>query len=85
MMDIDKEIIKFGEGLKDRLDPSLIDFALDYISHSEVILAFETICDYIADYEIKIRKDEYQKIIDIVNNLGLEIDSRYTYINPEKV
>lgn len=85
MRDIDKEIIQFGEGLKGRLDPALIDFALGYISHSEVILAFETLCDYIADYEIKIRRNEYQKILDIVNSLGLEINSRYTYINPEKV
>ncbi|WP_435929264.1 MafI family immunity protein [Dryocola sp. BD613] len=84
-MNFDNEIIKLGEGLKDRLDPSLIDFTLDYISHSETILAFETLCDYIADYEVKVNKDEYGKIIHIANGLGLAITSRYTYIDPEKI
>ena len=37
-MNINEEIIKLGEGLKDRLDPSIIDFALDYINYSESLL-----------------------------------------------
>ncbi|KMK12153.1 hypothetical protein ABW09_24590 [Pluralibacter gergoviae] len=83
-MNINEEIIKLGEGLKDRLDPSIIDFALDYINYSESLLAFETLCDHIADYDVKVSDDEYEKVILIANKLGLEIDSRYTYINPKK-
>ncbi len=83
-MNMDKQIIQLGEGLKDRLDPSLIDFALDYINHSESILAFETLCDYVADYEVKINMDEYNIVILIANKLGLEVDSRYSYIDPSK-
>ena len=83
-MDLNEEISKFGEGLKGRLDSSLIDFALDYINYSESILAFETLCDYIADHGVIISADEYGKVIFIANNLGLAIDGRYTYINPEK-
>ncbi|WP_297202695.1 MafI family immunity protein [uncultured Pluralibacter sp.] len=83
-MNINEEIIKLGEGLKDRLDPSIIDFALDYINYSESPLSFETLCDYIADYNVKVSDDEYKKVIFIANKLGLEIDSRYTYINPNK-
>ena len=83
-MNINEEIIKLGEGLKDRLDPSIIDFALDYINYSESLLAFETLCDHIADYDVKVSDDEYEKVILFANKLGLEIDSRYTYINPKK-
>lgn len=83
-MDINDEIKSLGEGLKDRLDPSLVDFALEYIGFSENILAFETICDHIADLDVVISKDEYAKILKIANGFGLEIDSRYTYINPER-
>ena len=79
-MNINEEIIKLGEGLKDRLDPSIID----YINYSESLLAFETLCDHIADYDVKVSDDEYEKVILIANKLGLEIDSRYTYINPKK-
>ncbi|WP_447756264.1 MafI family immunity protein, partial [Enterobacter asburiae] len=47
-MDINDEIREFGEGLKSRLDPSLVDFALGYLGFSENVLAFETLCDHIA-------------------------------------
>ncbi|EHG7610646.1 MafI family immunity protein [Citrobacter sp. Cs237] len=83
-MGINDEIREFGEGLKDRLEPSLVDFALGYLGFSENILAFETLCDHITDYDVVISKDEYTQVIKIVNYLGLEIVSRYTYINPEK-
>lgn len=82
-MGINDEIREFGEGLKNRLEPSLVDFALDYLGFSENILAFETLCDHIADYDVVISKDEYTQVLKIVNYLGLEIDSRYTYINPD--
>ncbi|MEN4888927.1 MafI family immunity protein [Erwinia billingiae] len=83
-MDINDKIRSFGEGLKDRLDPSLVDFALEYIGFSENVLAFETLCDHIADHDVAISHDEYMQVLKIVDDLGLEIDSRYNYINPEK-
>ena len=83
-MDINDKIRSLGEGLKDRLDPSLVDFDLEYIGFSENVLAFETLCDHIADHDVVISKDEYIQVLKIANDLGLEIDSRYTYINPEK-
>nr|WP_269841971.1 MafI family immunity protein [Enterobacter asburiae] len=50
----------------------------------ENVLAFETLCDHIADHDVVISKDEYTQVLKIATDLGLEIDSRYTYINPEK-
>jgi hypothetical protein len=82
-MEITKEIRLLGEGLKDRLDPSLIDFALEYIDFSEDVVAFETLCDHIADYGVLVSRDEYKRIIDIASALGLAIDNRYSYINPD--
>ena len=83
-MDINDELRYFGEGLKGRLEPSLVDFALDYLAFSEIVLAFETLCDHIADNDVAISKEEYLQVLKISNDLGLKIDSRYTYINPEK-
>lgn len=83
-MNINEQIKAFGEGLKDRIDPSIIDYDLEYIDYSENILAFETLCDHIADYDVLITKDEYNLVIDIATKLCLEINSRYLYINPEK-
>lgn len=77
-------IKEFGDSLKDRIDPELIDYALDYINHSENVLAFETLCDYIADFNVKIIEDEYNKVLHIVDLLGLDLDNRFLYINPNK-
>ena len=82
-MSINNRIKILGEGLKDRIDASIIDFDLKYIDHSESILAFETLCDHIADYNVVITKDEYNQIINIANELNLDINNRYLYINPE--
>ncbi|KES15476.1 hypothetical protein GASC598I20_004770 [Gilliamella apicola SCGC AB-598-I20] len=77
-------IKELGNSIKDRLDPELVDYALDYINHSENVLAFETLCDYIADFDVKISENEYQKVLHIVDLLGLDLDNRYLYINPNK-
>lgn len=77
-------IKKFGDSLKDRIDPELIDYALDYINHSENVLAFETLCDHIADFDVKISEDEYNIVLHFVDILGLDLDNRFLYINPNK-
>ncbi|EOC1310913.1 MafI family immunity protein [Cronobacter dublinensis] len=82
-MSINNRIKMLGEGLKDRIDASIIAFDLEYIDHSESILAFETLCDHIADYDVVITKDEYNQVINIANELNLDINNRYLYINPE--
>lgn len=81
---VNDRIKELGNLIKCRLDPELVDYALDYINHSENVLAFETLCDHIADFDVKITKDEYKKVLDIVEILGLEFDNRYLYINPNK-
>lgn len=77
-------IKEFGNFLKDRIDPELIDYALDYINHSENVLAFETLCDHISDFDVKISVDEYNKVLHIVDLHGLDLDDRFLYINPNK-
>lgn len=84
-MDINQDIRRLGENLKGRLAPDIVDFDLEYIDHSESILAFETLCDHIADYDVVITSDEYKQIIGIVNKLNLELDDRYLYINPDNI
>jgi hypothetical protein len=79
---VNDRIRDLGNSLKDRLDPELVDYDLDYINHSENVLAFEMLCDHIADYDIKISNNEYKKILEIVDLLNLNLDNRYLYINP---
>lgn len=78
---VNDRIRDLGNSLKDRLDPELVDYDLDYINHSENVLAFEMLCDHIADYDVKINNNEYKKILEIVDLLNLNLDNRYLYIN----
>lgn len=81
---INHRIRLLGEGLKGRIDSSVIDYDLEYIDYSENVLAFETLCDHIADYEVVITKYEYNQVISIATALNLDRDNRYLHINPEK-
>ncbi|WP_392551274.1 MafI family immunity protein [Orbus wheelerorum] len=79
---VNDRIKQLGNSIKDRLEPELVDYALDYINHSENILAFETLCDHIADFDVKLNDVEYQKVLKIVELLGLDLNNRYLYIKP---
>jgi len=81
---VNDRIKEFGNLMKDRLDSELVDYALDYIDHAENVLAFETLCDHIADFDVKLSGVEYKKVLEIVELLNLDLDNRYLYISPNK-
>lgn len=70
MKDIDKNIIDLGNSLKDRLDEKLINSALEYIDFSERGLAFDTLCDYIEDFNIELTGKENLKLLNIIKELN---------------
>ena len=61
MKTLDERIKNLGKSLEDRIDANLIDAALEYITFSERLLAFETLCDYIEDFNIQLTEKESQK------------------------
>ncbi|PRA83813.1 hypothetical protein CQ054_17975 [Ochrobactrum sp. MYb29] len=81
-MEIENKIKELGQRLRGNLPDDVLNDALSYIDHSEIVLAFETLCDHIADYEVNISNEDYDLILSIAKFLNLEIDSRYTYIRP---
>ncbi|AWS50742.1 MafI family immunity protein [Providencia rettgeri] len=83
-MNVSNEIKRLCKVLEWRLDSSMIDYYLECVDSGEPAIAIESICDSIANNDIKITKNEYVKIIDIANELGIEINNRFLYINPEK-
>lgn len=83
-MSINDCIRELGNLVKDRLDPEIVDYDLDYINHSENVLAFETLCDHLSDFNVKLNENEYEKILNIVKALDLKLDNRYLYLNPNK-
>ena len=62
MKALDKRVMKFGKSLEGRLDAQLIESALDYIHHAERLLAFEILCTYVEDFDIRLTEQESQEI-----------------------
>ncbi|MBV6810621.1 MafI family immunity protein [Xanthomonas campestris pv. pennamericanum] len=72
---ISNKLLKFGSKFSDRLDASLIDGAMNYISHGENRLAFEIMCDNLCEYEIRIRREEYEEAIELGSQLGVDTNT----------
>ncbi|MBK4717097.1 MULTISPECIES: MafI family immunity protein [Tenebrionibacter/Tenebrionicola group] len=70
----DIKINKLGRLLEGRLDPELIEGALDYIQYNEEPLAFEILCDHISEYDIKITQREYELISQLIEDMKLDIN-----------
>lgn len=72
MHEITLMLITLDNGLKGRLPSDAIDFALDYINYNEFGLAFETLCDYIDEFNIQITQYEYKTFLDIARIINYE-------------
>ncbi|HEZ3054363.1 TPA: MafI family immunity protein [Neisseria meningitidis] len=73
MKTLEKRMMKFGKSLEGRLDARLIESALDYIHYSERFLAFEILCTYIEDFDVRLTEQESREISFI--NKEFEIES----------
>ena len=62
MKALDKRIMKLGKSLEGTLNVHLIESALDDIHHAERLLAFEILCTYIEDFDIRLTEQESQEI-----------------------
>ncbi|EQB4817905.1 TPA: MafI family immunity protein [Citrobacter amalonaticus] len=67
------KISQLGKLLEDRLDPDLIDGALDYIQYDEEPLAFEILCDHISEYDITLTENEYELITQLIEEMKFDI------------
>ena len=76
------EIIRsLGHCLRNRLSNEILDSSLAYIDYNEPVLAFETLCDTLADFGVTISKVEYDHIIQLAQMLGQDIsEARYKFL-----
>ena len=78
-----ERIVLFGNRFKNRLEPWLVDAALQYIYFNEVELAFEAICDHLADHYISITRDEYDEMMSIARDMGYDLGSGRNFASLE--
>jgi hypothetical protein len=77
----------FGESFRGRIDSFLLDDSFEYIDYGEVLLAFETVCVYLLDFDVSINKEEYAKALDIMSfyRKGLSLDFCFLMVNLQKL
>ncbi|WP_313738968.1 MafI family immunity protein [Pseudomonas sp.] len=66
-------IVKFGNNFRDRLDPCLLQGALDYTAYNEESLAFEVLCDHICEYDIPLTDEEYKEAVKLIQDMELDL------------
>jgi len=71
----DDRVLEFGEKFRNRLDKIWLDIAMDYISHNEFVLAFETLCDYLVEHNILLSTEEHDEMIKLAKDMGLNLDN----------
>lgn len=69
---INKKLYDFGNKFSNRLENSLINGALNYISHGEVGLAFEILCDHLVEKSVRLSSEEYDEAMALISNLRLD-------------
>ncbi|WP_282295062.1 MafI family immunity protein [Stenotrophomonas sp. PS02289] len=76
-----QRIIDLGKRFQGRLDPNILNGALDYVSFNEEGLAFELLCDHIHEYDVTLDAVEYSEIAEISALLGFSLqDSPYKHL-----
>lgn len=75
------KIRKVAEALRDRMDPVLIDGALEYLEHNEAKLGFEILCDLICEHDIPLRDAEYLDLVALASDCRLDLHgARFSYL-----
>lgn len=74
-------IREFGKAFEGRLEPFLLEGALDYINFNEEPLAFEILCEHIFEYDVQLSQTEYDEAIALAKHMGLDVlDGPYKHL-----
>lgn len=69
------KILDIGNRLSGRIEQWRVDFALDYVTHNEPVLALETLCSYIVEDGVRLSRSEYGEIEDCARYFGAFFDA----------
>lgn len=82
-MSVIDKIDKLGSIFRGRLGDAYLDAALDYLDYNELGLAFETLNDYLVEFDIAINQAEFDLIqelaeeMEMVLHRGEQLNLRY--------
>jgi len=72
---LERRILEFGNKFRGRLEDVWLEVALDYINYNEWGLAFDTLCDYLVEYDVLFSMEEYDEMIRLAKDMELSLDN----------
>jgi len=72
---IPDRVVAFTKKFKGRLEAWRLEDILNCVGHGETALAFEMLCDFIAEFDIPISMEEYDEIMRLAVDIELDSDS----------
>jgi len=72
---LERRILEFGNKFRGRLEDVWLEVALDYINYNEWGLAFDTLCDYLVEYDVLLSMEEYDEMIRLAKDMELSLDN----------
>jgi len=67
-------VVAVTEKFKGRLEDWRLEDILNYVDHDEWGLAFDLLCDFIAEFDIPISIEEYDEIIKLAEDMEFDMD-----------
>ena len=69
------EIKGFAERFNERLDPSLIEEALDYLQYNEETLAFEILVEHLFEHQVPMSANECATAESLAADMSIECNA----------
>ena len=77
----EQRISKLGSDFEGRLSQDLLSSALDYVTHGEIGLSLEILCDYLCEADVPITQQEYEEILSLGAEFHLDLNAgRFNYL-----
>lgn len=70
----EERILAIAAKLRDRMDPALIDGALNFLEHNEARLGFEILCDNICEADAPLTNAEYLETVALGSDFSFGLD-----------
>lgn len=75
-------ILEIGHKFSNRIDVGILDGALSYVDHNEEHLALDTLCEHLVEFQIRILRNEYMELCELVVDMGLDVNQPpYRYLS----
>jgi len=71
-------VLELSKKFKGRLEDECFEVLLSNINYDDWWLAFEMLCDFIADFDVSISTEEYDEIMRLAEDMKIDFSDRFS-------